>query len=423
MDHFHYKDGHLFAEDVSLTDLAYQVGTPFYCYSSATLERHFTVLDESLEALNHTICYAVKANSNLSVLKTLAKLGAGADVVSEGEVRLALAAGIPPEKIVFSGVGKTGSEMAFALDQGIFQFNVESEPELRLLSEVASAKKKKAPVALRVNPDVTPGTHAKISTGQKESKFGIPIAQAADVYKLAAGLSGIQVQGVSVHIGSQLTSLEPFKLAFQRLREFVEGLREDGHEISVIDLGGGLGIPYEEAQEPPLPHAYGEMVCDVMKGMDAHFVFEPGRMIAGNAGILVTRVIYVKQTGEKIFVIVDGAMNDLLRPTLYHAYHNIVHVAQPSGDTPTEMVDVVGPVCETGDFLAEKRLLKLPKPGDLLAVRTAGAYGAVMAGTYNARPLVAEIMVRGDEYAIVAPRQTYAELIERQQIPDWLDEE
>ena len=420
MDHFSYKNGILHAEDVSLTRLAGEVGTPFYCYSAATLERHYRVFDEALADLEHRICFAVKANSHIAVLATLAKLGAGADVVSEGEIRLALAAGIAPDKIVFSGVGKQPSEMRFALEKNIFQFNVESLPELEALSAEAMALGKKAPIALRVNPDVNPGTHAKISTGQKESKFGIPMEQALEAYRRAGELPGIEVRGVSVHIGSQLTTLEPFKNAFLRVRSLVEALRGAGHEIVTVDLGGGLGIPYDEKKgAPPLPVAYGQMVREVMDGIEATLVFEPGRLIAGNAGILVTRVIYVKEALGRRYVIVDAAMNDLIRPSLYDAYHEIVPV-EPKADRGEMVADIVGPVCETGDIFASSREIEEVRPGELVAFRSAGAYGAVMGSTYNARPLAAELLVNGAECALIRPRPSYDEMIAAQRMPAWL---
>ncbi len=340
-------------------------------------------------------------------------------MVSEGEIRLALKAGIKPGDIVFSGVGKTAAEMAYALEQNIFQFNVESEPELELLNDVAISKNKKARVAVRVNPDVDPKTHAKISTGHKESKFGVAMEHAMPVYKLAASLPGIEVQGVSVHIGSQLTKLEPFAQAFARVRAFVGELRAEGFTIKTLDLGGGLGIPYGQ-EEPPLPDAYAEIAKRETAGLNCQLMFEPGRVLVGNAGILVSRVIYVKKSESRMFIIVDAGMNDLIRPTLYGAYHDIVHVVPPPGNAPTELADVVGPVCETGDIFAEQRLLKLPKAGDLLAFRSAGAYGASMSSTYNARPLIAEVMVNGDQHAVVRPRQSYEELIGRDTLPEWL---
>jgi diaminopimelate decarboxylase len=419
MDHFSYKNGAYFAEDVAITDIAKAVGTPFYCYSSATLERHYNVFSEAFSDIDANVCFAVKSNDNLAVLSTFAKLGAWADVVSGGEIRKVLKAGIKPENIVFSGVGKTTEEMAFALDKGIFQFNVESEPELLILNDIAVSKGKKAAIAIRVNPDVDPKTHAKISTGQKESKFGISMAQALEVYKLADSLAGIDVQGVSVHIGSQLTTLEPFAQAFSRLRDFVNELRAQDITITTLDLGGGLGIPYGKEQ-PPLPEFYAEIAKRETKNLGVKLLFEPGRVLVGNAGILVSKVLYVKHGENRIFVIADAAMNDLIRPTLYDAYHEIVPIIPPAGDAATEMVDVVGPVCETGDIFAEQRLMKVPNPGDLIAFRSAGAYGAVMSGTYNARPLIPEVMVKGDKFAVIRPRQTYDELLSRDKLPEWL---
>jgi diaminopimelate decarboxylase len=419
MDHFDYKNGVYHAEDVSLVSLAQEVGTPFYCYSSATLERHFTVFRDQFADLAPKICYAVKANSNVAVLRTMARLGAGADVVSEGEIRLALAAGIAHENIVFSGIGKTAQEMEFALGKNIFQFNIESEPELELLNEVAVRMGKKAPIAIRVNPDVDPGTHAKISTGQKESKFGIAMSRALPVYLRAMKMAGITVQSVSVHIGSQLTRLDPFAEAFARVRGFVEQLRAAGVTITTLDLGGGLGIPYGK-EEPPQPDAYSQIVRREVGGLGCKLVFEPGRVLVGNAGVLVSRVLYVKHSENRTFVVVDAAMNDLIRPTLYSAHHEIMHVVSPSLDTKAELVDVVGPVCETGDIFAEQRLMQLPKAGDLVVFRSVGAYGAVMASTYNARPLVPEVMVKGGAHAIIRARQSYEELVGRDIIPAWL---
>jgi diaminopimelate decarboxylase len=419
MDHFSYKNGEYYAEDVAISDIAKSVGTPFYCYSSATLEHHYKVFSGAFSDVDAGICFAIKSNDNLAVLTTLARLGAWADVVSGGEIRKVLRAGIKAENIVFSGVGKTAEEMAFALDEGIFQFNVESEPELLLLNDIAVSKGKKARIALRVNPDVDPKTHAKISTGHKESKFGIAMSHALPVYKLANSLAGIDVHGVSVHIGSQLTTLEPFAQAFALVREFVGQLRSEDIAISTVDLGGGLGIPYGKEQ-PPLPEFYAEIAKRETKDLGVKLLFEPGRVLVGNAGILVSKVLYVKRGENRIFVIVDAAMNDLIRPTLYDAFHEIVSIVPPSGDAPTELVDVVGPVCETGDIFAEQRLMKLPKAGDLIAFRSAGAYGAVMAGTYNARPLVPEIMVKGNKFSIVRPRQTYDELLARDKFPEWI---
>jgi diaminopimelate decarboxylase len=417
MDHFHYVNGTYFAEEVPLEAIAAAVGTPFYCYSTATLERHYHVFASQFEGMDAKVCYAVKANSNLAVLATLKKAGSGADVVSEGEIRLAQAAGIAAQDIVFSGVGKTAGEMAYALEQGIFQFNVESEPELDLLNEVAKSKGLHAPVAIRINPDVDPKTHAKISTGQKESKFGISAKQAHHAFAHAASLPHLDVQGVSVHIGSQLTSMEPFAAAFRHVRNFVFELRSKGFSIRTVDLGGGLGIPYGES-EPPVPDMYAETVRREMQGIGAKLIFEPGRLIVGNAGILVSRVIYVKKSDSRTFVIIDAAMNDLIRPTLYDAYHEIVPARASSAEKMA--VDVVGPVCETGDIFAEGRKMAPVSAGELVVLRSAGAYGAVMANTYNARLLVPEVMVRGKEYAVVRPRPGYESLTKRDKIPSWI---
>lgn len=419
MDHFSYKNGEYHADDVALTDIAREIGTPFYCYSSATLEHHYKVFSQAFADVDARVCFAVKSNDNLAVLATFARLGAWADVVSGGEIRKVRKAGIKGENIVFSGVGKTAEEMAFALDEGIFQFNVESEPELLLLNDVAISKGRIARIAVRVNPDVDPKTHAKISTGQKESKFGIAMGHALPVYRLANSLAGIDVQGVSVHIGSQLTTLEPFRQAFARVRDFVNELRAEDIVVKTLDLGGGLGIPYGKEQ-PPLPEFYAEIAKRETEGLGVTLLFEPGRVLVGNAGILVAKVLYVKRSENRIFVIVDAAMNDLMRPTLYDAYHEIVPIVPPAGDAPTELVDVVGPVCETGDIFADQRLMKVPESGDLIAFRSAGAYGAVMAGTYNARPLIAEVMVKGNKFSIVRPRQTYEQLLGRDKLPQWL---
>lgn len=421
MDHFAYRDGTLYAEDNDLNRLAEEVGTPFYCYSTATLRRHFEVFNAPFVGMDHKICYAVKANSNLAVMKVLANCGAGADVVSEGEIRRALAAGIAPENIVFSGVGKTQSEMRFALEHDIFQFNIESEPELLALNEVASDMGVRAPIAIRVNPDVDAKTNAKISTGKKENKFGIDIAKAPELYAKAAVLTGIKVQGVSVHIGSQLTSVEPFREAFIKVRELVGSLRKSGLDISTIDVGGGLGVPYErKSAAPPSPAEYGEVVKSVLGDMGCTLVFEPGRLLVGNAGILVTKVIYMKPTDTRHFAIVDVAMNDLLRPSLYGAHHDIIPVREPAENVAETPIDIVGPVCETGDTFAEQRPLPMPKTGDLLAFRTAGAYGAVMSSTYNSRHLTPEVLVDGDRYAIIRQRQDYDAMLGLDTIPDWL---
>ncbi|MBZ9763758.1 diaminopimelate decarboxylase [Mesorhizobium sp. CA8] len=421
MNHFDYRDGVLHAEDVAIPDIAAEVGTPFYCYSTATLTRHFRVFREAFAGLDALVCYAMKANSNQAVLRTLARQGAGADVVSEGELRRALAAGIPADKILFSGVGKTASEMDFALSAGILCFNVESEPELELLSARAVALGKVAPISLRINPDVDARTHKKISTGKAENKFGIPWQRARQVYARAAQLPGIKVTGIDTHIGSQITELQPFDDAFALLVELVGALRADGHAIGHVDLGGGLGIPYRvDNNPPPLPDAYAEIVRKHVTGLGLKVMFEPGRLIVGNAGILVSEVIYVKEGDAKNFLVVDAAMNDLIRPTLYDAFHDIRPVVQPPASTPRMKVDVVGPVCETGDFIGLDRDLPRLKAGDLIAVSTAGAYGAVQAGTYNTRLLVPEVLVDGDRFHVVRPRQTYEDLIGLDSVPDWL---
>ncbi len=421
MNHFDYRDGVLHAEDVAIPDIAAQVGTPFYCYSTATLTRHFRVFSEAFSDLDALVCYAMKANSNQAVLKTLARLGAGADVVSEGELRRALAAGIPAEKILFSGIGKTAREMDFALQAGILCFNVESEPELELLSQRASALGKVAPVSMRINPDVDARTHSKISTGKAENKFGIPWQHARAVYARAAELPGIRVTGIDTHIGSQITELQPFDDAFSLLAELVGTLRADGHAIDHVDLGGGLGIPYRaDNNPPPLPDAYAAVVRKHVSQLGLKVMFEPGRMIVGNAGILVSQVIFVKEGDAKNFLIVDAAMNDLIRPTLYEAFHDIRAVVLPPADAPRMRADVVGQVCETGDYLGLDRDLPRLKAGDLIAVGTAGAYGAVQAGTYNTRLLVPEVLVDSDRFAVVRPRGTYDDLIGLDVLPDWL---
>lgn len=424
MHHFHYRKGWLYAEDVALRDIAQQAGTPFYCYSSATLAHHYRVFAGAFSGQDTLICYSVKANGNLAVLRTLAQLGSGADIVSEGELRRALAAGIPAGKIVFSGVGKTRAEMAAALDAGILQFNVESEPELRALSEVAQAREAIAAIAIRVNPDVDAKTHAKIATGKSENKFGIPISRAREVYAQAARLPGLRVAGVDVHIGSQLTDLAPFRQAFIKVRELTEALRGDGHVITRLDLGGGLGIPYVQSNaNPPLPSDYAAMTAQIFKGLGCRLIFEPGRLIAGNAGVLVTRVIYVKQGESRQFAIVDAAMNDLIRPTLYDAYHEIWPLRETGANAALSRYDVVGPVCETGDSFATDREFATLGENDLLAILSAGAYGAVQSGTYNARLLIPEVLVRGDAFAIVRPRQTYDDLLALDRFPDWLNKE
>ena len=420
MNHFDYRNGVLHAEAVNLADLAGSVGTPFYCYSTATLERHYRVFAEAFAGEQIMICYALKANSNQSVLRTLAKLGAGADVVSGGELKRALAAGVPPNKILFSGVGKTEAELRAALSSDIFCINIESEPELELLSRLAVETGKTARVSVRVNPDVDAGTHAKISTGKSENKFGIPLSQARGVYARAAKLPGIEVTGADMHIGSQITDLARMETAFRILAEFVQALRADGHTISHVDFGGGLGIPYYmEREAPPAPDAYAAMVKRVVHNLGCTLMFEPGRMIVGNAGILVTRVIYVKHGEAKNFVVIDAAMNDLIRPTLYEAHHDILPVVKVVG-ARSMVADVVGPVCESGDYLALDRTLPAPKAGDLLAIMTAGAYGAVQSGTYNTRPLVPEVLVKDDQYAVVRPRVDVDALIAMDRFAPWL---
>ncbi|MBE7635707.1 diaminopimelate decarboxylase [Sneathiella sp. P13V-1] len=419
MDHFNYQNGELYAENLPLAEIAKEVGTPFYCYSTATLERHFNVFSKAFDGANALVCYAVKANSNLAVIKTLAKLGAGADVVSEGELRRALEAGIPANKIVFSGVGKKPHEMELALNAGILQFNVESEPEVRVLSEVATRLGKVAPIAFRVNPDVDAKTHAKISTGKAENKFGVPWQDVSRIYGEAATLPGIKIQGVDVHIGSQLTDLDPFNNAFMRVRELVDQLRKEGHEITQVDLGGGLGIPYD-GTIPPAPENYGQVALQAMGNLGVQLIFEPGRLIVGNAGVLVSEVIYVKQGAERKFVILDAAMNDLIRPAMYDGYHHIDTIRQPNEADGTEMVDVVGPVCETGDTFAKGRELPPVSAGDLVAFRSAGAYGAVMASTYNTRPLVPEVLVNGDDFAVIRERPALEELLKQDKLPEWL---
>jgi diaminopimelate decarboxylase len=421
MNHFDYRNGVLHAEAVNLIELAEAVGTPFYCYSTATLERHYRVFSDAFAGEKSLVCYAMKANSNQSVLRTLAKLGAGADVVSGGELKRALAAGFPSEKILFSGVGKTEAELRSALAADILCINVESEPELELLSRLAAEQGRVARVSVRVNPDVDSGSHAKISTGKSENKFGVPLDRARAVYARAAKLPGIRVTGVDMHIGSQITDLVPLEAAFRLLAEFVQTLRADGHTISHVDFGGGLGIPYHADREaPPLPSAYAEVVKRVTHNLGCTLVFEPGRLIVGNAGILVTRVIYLKHGDAKNFVIIDAAMNDLIRPTLYEAHHDILPIRTPVQGTPAIVADVVGPVCESGDFLALSRAMPQPNAGDLLAIMTAGAYGAVQSGTYNTRALVPEVLVKDDQYAVVRPRVEVEALIAMDKPAPWL---
>jgi diaminopimelate decarboxylase len=421
MDHFLYKNGVLHAEDVAIPDIVASVGAPFYVYSTATLTRHFQLFDDALAGMEHLVCYAMKAASNQAILQTLAKLGAGMDVVSGGEYSRARAAGVPGERIVFSGVGKTRDEMRLALTGGIRQFNVESEPEMAVLSAVATELGVKAPITIRVNPDVDAKTHAKIATGKSENKFGIPISRAREVYAQAAALAGIEVIGIDVHIGSQLTQLEPFELAYQKVAELTETLRADGHNIRRLDLGGGLGIPYTRSNEaPPLPTDYGAMVKRVLGHLNCEIEIEPGRLIAGNAGILVSEVIYVKEGEDRKFLILDAAMNDLIRPAMYDAHHDIEPVIEPQAGAERATYDVVGPVCESGDTFAKGREMAQMIAGDLVAFRSAGAYGAVMSSEYNTRPLIPEVMVNGSEFAVIRSRPSFDEIINRDTIPKWL---
>tara|TARA_Y100001968_G_scaffold105994_1_gene95890 strand:- start:190 stop:1452 length:1263 start_codon:yes stop_codon:yes gene_type:complete len=419
MDHFNYRNGQLYAEDVSVAEIATSVGTPFYVYSTATLVRHFQLFDEALDGMDHCICYAMKAASNQAILKTLGNLGAGMDVVSGGEYRRALSAGIPPEKVVFSGVGKTLEEITLALKNGIRQFNVESDSELEQISSIASSMDKIAPIAVRINPDVDAQTHEKIATGKAENKFGIPLSRAREVYSKASQMPGINIVGIDLHIGSQLTDLKPFKKAYQKLADLTQILRQDGHKIKRLDLGGGLGIPYEKNKSaPPLPVEYGKMVKEVLGHLDCEIEIEPGRLIVGNAGILVSSVLGVKIGDNRNFLILDAAMNDLIRPAMYDAYHDIIPVKQRS--SPEAVYDVVGPVCETGDTFAKKRTMPKLTESDLVAFRSAGAYGAVMSSEYNTRPLIPEVMVNKNEFSIIRKRPSYEEIIDRDIIPNWL---
>ena len=421
MDHFLYRNGQLHAEDVALAEIAASVGTPFYCYSTATLTRHYHLFTEALSPLPHLVCFAIKSLSNIAVLKTLGDLGAGMDVVSGGEYLRAKAAGVPGSRIVFSGVGKTAAEMRMALEGGIRQFNVESEPELRALSEVAHSLGLTAPITIRVNPDVDARTHEKIATGKKDNKFGIPIGRASDVYAEAAKLPGLKVIGIDVHIGSQLTDLEPFEQAYLKVADLTHRLRSEGHEITRLDLGGGLGIPYERSNEaPPLPSDYAALIKRTVGHLGCEIEIEPGRLISGNAGVLVSQVIYVKHGEGRDFLILDAAMNDLVRPSMYGAHHDIVPLVQPAPGTDTQAYDVVGPVCETGDTFAKGRPLAPLAAGDLVAFRSAGAYGAVMASEYNSRPLIPEVLVKDDQFAVIRRRPTFDEMLKRDTIPPWL---
>ena len=421
MDHFLYHKGILHAEDVAITEIAAAVGTPFYVYSQATLMRHFRVFDEALNEMKHLICYAMKANSNIAILKILGNLGAGMDVVSGGEYLRAKAAGISGDKIVFSGVGKTREEMELAIKNGIRQFNVESEAELKVLNEVALSLGAIAPITLRVNPDVDAKTHAKIATGKSENKFGIPISKAQEVYSIAASMEAIDVVGIDVHIGSQLTDLEPFRLAYKKVAELTKMLRQDGHNIRRLDLGGGLGIPYENSNQiPPTPEDYAKVIHETVGDLDCEIEIEPGRLLAGNAGLMVSSVIYNKSGEGRDFMIVDAAMNDLIRPAMYEAYHEIIPVIETTGSPEIRDYDIVGPVCETGDTFANKRALTPVADGEMVAFRSAGAYGAVMASEYNTRPLIPEVLVYGDQFSIIRDRPSIEAIIKRDIIPDWL---
>lgn len=421
MDHFIYRDGALFAEEVPIAEIAARVGTPFYAYSTATLVRHFRLFDEALSWGPHLVCYAMKAASNQAILRTLAAEGAGMDVVSGGEYARAVAAGVPSERIVFSGVGKTRDEIRAALEGGLRQFNVESEPEMRAISEVAVSLGLVAPITIRVNPDVDAKTHAKIATGKSENKFGIPIAKAREVYAEAAALPGLKVVGIDVHIGSQLTQLEPFEAAYRKVAELTEALRADGHEISRLDLGGGLGIPYARSNEaPPLPSDYGALIQRTVGHLGCEIEIEPGRLVVGNAGILVSRVIYVKEGEGRNFLILDAAMNDLIRPAMYEAHHEIVPVSEAPAAVELVPYDIVGPVCESGDTFAKGRLMPPLAAGELVAFRSAGAYGAVMSSEYNTRPLIPEVLVHEHQFAVIRERPTFDEIINRDTIPEWL---
>ena len=425
--YFSYRDGRLHAGGVALDSLAKEVGTPFFCYSADALEHGYTHFAAALSGLPATICYALKANSNQAVIATFAALGAGADVVSEGELRRALAAGVPPQRIVFAGVGKTAQELAAGLESGILQFNVESLSELRLLSEVAVARGTTAPVALRVNPDVDAGTHAKITTGRADSKFGIELKEARDFLLANRDIPGIRVESLAVHIGSQLTDVAPYRLAFEKLIALYRELRAAGLPLKRLDFGGGIGITYQHGPEgedvgmtDARVNAYADMVRGLVRDLDAELIFEPGRLLVGNAGMLVSRVLYVKDNGPRRFVIIDAAMNDLLRPSLYDAWHEIVPLAEPLPGAPRQPVDVVGPVCESTDTFARQRPLPPLAEGDLLAFSSAGAYSFVMASTYNSRPLAPEILVRGDRHAVVRARMDYDTMIGQDRLPDWL---
>jgi diaminopimelate decarboxylase len=422
LDHFLYRDGALYAEDVPVSEIAAAVGTPFYVYSTATLKRHFQLFDEALAWGDHLVCFAMKSLSNQAVIRLLGNAGAGMDVVSGGEYLRAKAAGVPGDRIVFSGVGKTADEMRLAIEGGIRQFNVESEPEMIVLDQVAQSLGAVAPITIRVNPDVDAKTHAKIATGKSENKFGIPISRAREVYAMAAKMPGLKVIGIDVHIGSQLTELAPFEAAYNKVAELTEQLRADGHEITRLDLGGGLGIPYARSNEaPPLPTDYGALIQRTVGHLGCEIEIEPGRLISGNAGLMVSKVIYVKSGEDRDFLILDGAMNDLIRPAMYDAWHDIIPVNEAPAGTPPAKYDIVGPVCESGDTFAKGREMPPVKADDLVAFRSAGAYGAVMSSEYNSRPLIPEVLVNGDQFAVIRPRPTYEEMIARDNVPAWLE--
>ena len=421
MDHFLYRDGVLHAEDVDLREIARAVGTPAYIYSTATLLRHVALFEEALKGMKNHIFFAMKSNGNLAILKLLADAGCGIDVVSGGEYAKAVAAGVPGERIVFSGVGKTAEEMRATLAGGIRQFNIESEPEMQQLSEIASQMGVTAPIAIRVNPDVDAKTHAKIATGKSENKFGIPISRAREIYREAAALPGLRIVGIDVHIGSQLTDLEPYRMAFRKVAEVTEMLRQDGHSIERLDLGGGLGIPYaRDNNAPPLPIEYGQVVRETLGHLDCEIDIEPGRLISGNAGILLSEVIYEKSGEDRDFLILDAAMNDLIRPAMYEAYHEIIPVLEPEAGIESKPYDIVGPVCESGDTFAKGRNMAPQTAGTLIAFRSAGAYGAVMSSEYNGRPMIPEVLVNGDQFAVIRPRPTYEEMINRDRLPPWM---
>jgi diaminopimelate decarboxylase len=418
LHHFTYRENRLFAEDVDLTALADAVGTPFYVYCEATLRRHLRIFADAFGDTDALIAYSVKASSNISVLKVLASEGAGADVVSAGELHRALAAGVAPQKIVFSGVGKTRDELSFALDTNIYQFNVESEPELIALNEIAQAKGRRAPIALRINPDIAAGGHENISTGKSEDKFGVPWSRARALYATARTMKGVEIKGVDVHIGSQIDDLAPFEAAFKKVATLINDLRSDGCTIERLDLGGGLGIPYGEGAAPPHPDAYAAMIKRVTAPLGVQLIFEPGRMIAGNAGALVARVIYVKDGATRKFIILDAGMNDLMRPALYDAYHALWPVAKNPG--ASEAYDVVGPICESTDRFAKSRTLSGQHAGDLIAIMSAGAYGASQTSQYNSRPLIPEMLASGARYAVIRKRPTLDEMMDGEAIADWL---